>query len=610
MKHNVETDNLEYKSDISVKNHSFKAEIVSFLNSNGGEIYLGVDDNGNILRELTEEKRKYWMELLTEWISNAFQPPVKDLISIYPNETPFRIKIKPGTNKPYYFTEGKGGLNIKGVYFRVGSSKKMATADEIIRMCMESNDYSHEDGKSPNQDLTFKYLESLLEKQSLTLNKHALFFYTPNNEFNIAALLFSDQNPITSKVGFYKSLHDYENLQTIKEFKGSICQQIDDIIHILNLNNKNEFEFAATAERLGSDDYPELALRESLINCFCHRDWSINDNIKISIFPDRIVMQSPGSLPQGLSLNDMLSGTCARRNEKIVNVLNKVKYIEAYGAGIKKILGSYKDYSQKITPHFNVDNKKFEITLYNINYFIANSIPGEEKDPINHIINVSSFERNAIVYHLLNKRYQFSYKQITEELDISLGTLFGILKTLNKQNLIDDRYKIIKENNFESSNKKIQNEILRYIHANSKISITKLIQLLNISYEILYKNIVELENLNLIEYRGKNVEFKIIKDPTEKLHNTSEINSETEELLKKHKTEAVEHKNRTTISRKQKILNYIQANNKITISILASHFNVSVATINRDLKDLKESGALTFCGSPRNGYWKVNEIID
>lgn len=70
---------IEYKLEIPKKTNDLKAEIVSFLNSGGGTILLGVDDNGKLINEKIKEYKK-WEETLSNWIINAFEPNVNHLI--------------------------------------------------------------------------------------------------------------------------------------------------------------------------------------------------------------------------------------------------------------------------------------------------------------------------------------------------------------------------------------------------------------------------------------------------------------------------------------------------------------------------------------------------
>lgn len=128
----MEDKNVEYKSDIPKKKNFLKAEIVAFINTDGGTIYLGADDQGNPL-ETMHPRYAEWEELLSNWLINAFSSNLNDLVTLYPNEMPFRIEIKKGVEKPYFYKDGEG-FNAKGVYVRVGSSKRVASFDEIQRM--------------------------------------------------------------------------------------------------------------------------------------------------------------------------------------------------------------------------------------------------------------------------------------------------------------------------------------------------------------------------------------------------------------------------------------------------------------------------------------------
>ncbi len=153
----MEDKRIEYKMEIPKKPKDLKAEIVSFLNSDGGTILLGVDDNGNLLED-NVKYYKEWEEILSNWIINAFEPNVNHLINIYPNERPFRIEVKGRTDKPYFFKDGEG-FNSKGVYIRVGSTKGLASFEEVQRLIYKSRAHKFERLVSLNQNLTFTYLK-------------------------------------------------------------------------------------------------------------------------------------------------------------------------------------------------------------------------------------------------------------------------------------------------------------------------------------------------------------------------------------------------------------------------------------------------------------------
>lgn len=114
--------NIEYKESVSKKPNYLKAEIVSFLNSDTGEmIYLGASDDGIPVEHLNKSKQyKEWEELLSNWVASAFRSKVMGLILVDPNCTPFKLSVSAGSNKHYYYTDVEG-MNWEGVYISNGS---------------------------------------------------------------------------------------------------------------------------------------------------------------------------------------------------------------------------------------------------------------------------------------------------------------------------------------------------------------------------------------------------------------------------------------------------------------------------------------------------------
>lgn len=282
----MEEYNIEYKIDIPEKQNKLKAEIVAFLNSEGGEIHLGVDDEGVIDETLTNFKKQYWEEVLSNWLVNAFTPDVTNLVFIYPNELPFRIKIEEGPDKPYFYRNGDG-FNSKGVYVRVGTTKRLASFDEIQRMIRQHKSNDFESISISQDNLTFKYIENRFEEKGIIFDKFALSLINREGKYNNAALLFSDQNPTISKFAVFQG----ENVNVFldkKEFSGSILKQVDEILYFCYLSNKKRITISGKPEREEYFDIPPRALREAIVNCYCHRDYTLSGDIKIEFYDDRV----------------------------------------------------------------------------------------------------------------------------------------------------------------------------------------------------------------------------------------------------------------------------------------------------------------------------------
>lgn len=375
----LESYNTEYKEDMP-KPQSMKAEIVSFLNSNsGGTILLGVDDNGQPITFDSEEKRlqvyKNWEETLMNWVATAFRPEITGLVMIEPNEIPFKVTISADVNKPYYYTDGEG-LNSKGVYIREGSSKRRASDAEIRRMMNRHIANSFDGESSKFSKLNFKSAQSVFEDLSLEFNEIALNFRKNNNEhYNNAGLIVSDQNPFISKLAVYSGT-DTLSFKDKQKFEGSIVRQIDDALNYLRLINNNEITFGGNGRRIESFSYPQDAIREALMNAFIHRDYTMTSDIKIEIYNNRIEISSPGSLPDGLTIEDIKRGTNVKRNPILINALDKMDYIENYGSGIRRIYSLYKSFEKQ--PELIATHNLFTVILYNKNYKL-NQIPSNTK---------------------------------------------------------------------------------------------------------------------------------------------------------------------------------------------------------------------------------------
>lgn len=361
----MESQIVEYKSDMPPKHNHFKAEMVAFLNSNDGTILLGVDDDGEIIPE-KRNMFKEWELLISDWIHNAFNTPVQEFIKIQVDVDKFAIHIKKGDKPPYYYKDGEG-FNTKGIYIRNGSSKRRATDDEVRRMLKTQVANEFESLKSPIQDkLTFQYLGHKLLDKDIAFDANGLKLITLDKEYNNGALILSEQNPYITKIAVIDGLDMSADFLAKKEFTGSLVKQIDMTLEYISLLNDNKITFTGAPARLEYEGYPSKAVREAVINAYAHRDYSLSADIKVEIYDDRMEIFSAGGLPDGLSVEDIKEGISAPRNPKIVHVLDKISYIENYATGIRRILVSYKDFDRQ--PIFIVTPNQFKVVLYNRHY--------------------------------------------------------------------------------------------------------------------------------------------------------------------------------------------------------------------------------------------------
>ena len=155
----IENDCCELKSILTKE---IKKEIIAFANTNGGKIYIGIDDNSNIIGINNIDNN---LQSLTGMINEGIKPSLIEYTKIktekYNNKDIIIIEIQSGPNKPYYLSDK--WLKPSGVYLRHGASLIQVLDEMIRKMIFEHASIRFEEMISKNQDLTFEYLEKNLK---------------------------------------------------------------------------------------------------------------------------------------------------------------------------------------------------------------------------------------------------------------------------------------------------------------------------------------------------------------------------------------------------------------------------------------------------------------
>lgn len=172
--------------------------------------------------------------------------------------------------------------------------------------------------------------------------------------------------------------------------------------------------------RIDKRDYPEIAVREALLNLLVHREYAYGASTLISIYSDRIEFTSIGGLMSGFSLNDLSLGISVCRNPKLANVFYRLELIEAYGTGITKIMRAYNEADLK--PRIESSDNAFKIVLPNLNF----RINSENNESIH-----SSVEKPEEKIIKLAKRNKYvTRREIEEMLSVSQATSGRLLKKM------------------------------------------------------------------------------------------------------------------------------------------------------------------------------------
>lgn len=305
---------------------------------------------------------------------------------------------------------------------RVGSVSVPATETAILNMIKNTDGTTYEDIRALNQNLTFVEADKYFAQKEVPFGetqKRSLGLVNADGLYTNLALLLSDECTHTVKVAVFDGI-EKETFKDRYEFTGSLFKQITESYAFIDRYNRTRSTFHGL-ERVDQRDFPVEALREALLNCIVHREYSLSGSTLIHIFDDRIEFISLGGLPKGIEYDDMMLGVSMPRNKKLANIFYRLRLIEAYGTGIYKIMRSYVNFPEK--PLIEVTNNAFKLTL-------PNTKTGE-----NRII-----EDNAqfdIVMTLFDQRPQISRGEVERLLNVSRATAARILaKMVERKRII------------------------------------------------------------------------------------------------------------------------------------------------------------------------------
>ena len=408
---NFETENIEFKSGFTEEIYK---EVIAFVNTDGGVLYIGIDNDGNAvgLSNVDDEYTR-----ITNEIRDAILPDVAMFVKYTIQENKVvRITISEGTNKPYYLH--LKGLKPNGVYVRQGTSSVQASSEQIRQMIKDSDGDDFESMRSIEQELTFTSAAAAFESYGVDFSEEkylALGMVHKNDGlFTNLALLMSDQCQHSIKVAVFG---DDENttFKDSREFKGSIFKQIDEAFRYIMLSNRTSSAFKGL-ERIDKSDYPEAALREALLNSVVHRDYSYSGSIIININDKQMEFVSIGGLLPCLTADDIRSGI------SLAEVFHRLKLIEAYGTGIRRIYKLYENCS--VQPCIEVTHNTFKMILPNMNV----------AEPLTTKTYLTPQKEHILDF--ISKNGQITEAEIMELLGVKRTRAYTVAKQMCDENLI------------------------------------------------------------------------------------------------------------------------------------------------------------------------------
>ena len=167
---------------------------------------------------------------------------------------------------------------------------------------------------------------------------------------NFTLLMFGKKASITALfteaytvLSIYRGIDRSESTAERYIFTGSIIEQAKKSIELLNSQIYTAFD--KNSNKPNQVKYPNRALQEAVINAIVHRDYEIPEPIRITVFINRIEIQSPGALHWGVDREKFLQGRASPkwRNQSFAYLFNKLQLAQSEGQGIPTIIRTMKE---------------------------------------------------------------------------------------------------------------------------------------------------------------------------------------------------------------------------------------------------------------------------
>lgn len=358
----LEKENIKLREEYD---ESILKDIIAFLNSFGGIIYLGITEEEEIKgidNILTIENKINFL------VEKNIVPNANEYINInkgsIEGKNIIKIKVERGSYRPYYIKNL--GMNVNGVYVIQKGNTVSSTRTNINNMIMEVGGNSFESYRSLEQNLTFRGTKLAFEVLNINFDnklQKELKIIGEDELYTNLGLLLSDQNPYDIKLVVYNKKEN--KIKNKFEIKGSLIKQLQELLKMLNIFNEIETKIDKNNLKIEQKSYPEEAIFQTVVNILIHRNYELNTSTIITIDESQIEFLSPGNLTS--SQLDLLLGVQKLRNKNIMEFFVKIKLVNNCGFGLKLIKRFYEEKNINFSG-LEYTDEAVKITLPNINF--------------------------------------------------------------------------------------------------------------------------------------------------------------------------------------------------------------------------------------------------
>ena len=446
-----ETLEIEFKSDKDkLSDNDLIDAVVAFANTNGGDLYLGVEDDGKItgLHKAHKDATQ-----LAAFIANKTMPPISVRTEMIEAEKPVLMIHVPQSRSVVASSSGKiqrrrlkmdgSPENVPMYPFEINTRLSELSLLDFSAQPVPGAVYNDLDPLERERlrriILTYNGEKSLLELPDEELDKALQLVLTADGKLiptYTGLLLIGRQQKIrefmpTAEAGF-QMLRGTE--VTVNEsFYLPLLAAAERIIEFIEARN-SEQEMDMGMFRISIPEYDKRAVREAVINAFAHRDYTRLGRVLVQMDSDGLTISNPGGFIEGVTYENILTVEPHGRNPVLADALKRIGLAERTGRGVDRIYEGSLRYGRDC-PDYSAS------TAVSVKLFIPRGMP--DKHMVRMIADYQQkrgepMPLNALfVLNILKQNRRLNTEAINQELHIPEAKLRASLERLTEAGLIE-----------------------------------------------------------------------------------------------------------------------------------------------------------------------------
>lgn len=352
------------------------SSIIAFANTDGGQIILGVNDEGRVIG-LDEDELDRIAQFVDNVAFNNCDPPVtvvQEVIRDEHDRVVLVVNVPKGNQRPYRTNRGIH-------YIRTASGRRQASREELLRLfqSVESIYYDEVPVISGSMDdLDKEAIEELLEKieeegfevagiPKVRLLRNWRLIKEVNGKIHptLAGLLLIGRSPQRFFPYAYISALRIPGRDISlepkdqKRIEGRLVEMLHSTMKFLDLYLVRAHRIQGLEPEV-KPEFPLEALREGLVNAMAHRDYTVSAPIRVILYDDRIEFRTPGQLPNTVTIESLRFGVHVLRNPTIYNMFLKIGLVTDAGSGIPRMIRLLREHTG-YEPQFRMEGNEFVV---------------------------------------------------------------------------------------------------------------------------------------------------------------------------------------------------------------------------------------------------------